>query len=113
MPLPAAISSALGLTRRLAVNTPDGPSASTRTPGRSLASCAVWSPTRFTVSRSHSSLGAADSENGCDCHQHPSVRNRQRKNCPACTGRSRRRRPERYSDTMSALSGITAMTRNR
>ena len=86
MPLPPAISSARRRVRRWAVNVPNGPSAQTGVPGSISASREVCPPTAVTVSRSHSEFGAADSENGCDCHQPLRVRNRQRMNWPAWAG---------------------------
>ena len=42
----------------------------------------VKSPSALTVSRRERPSGAAESENGCDAHQRPRARKRQRKNWP-------------------------------
>ena len=93
MPTPPASSSAGRGRERAGKNAPNGPSASTRVPGRSERSMLLGSPTSRTVIRIRSSLGSADSEYGCDCHHSPRVRNRQRKNWPGAASSSPRSRP--------------------
>ncbi len=58
-----------------------------------------------------SSVGAADSEYGCDRVQPGPERKRQLKNWPAATGMSRRFRPRIHTETTSGLSRTTAVTR--
>ena len=56
---------------RAAVSAPYGPSAHTRVPGSSSRSGALWSPIAFTVIRSMSGRGAADSEYGWELNRMP------------------------------------------
>ena len=61
---------AMRATRRpVVVKPPNGPSTTTRVPGRMSRSERVWSPSPLTVIRSRRPSGAAESENGCASHQ--------------------------------------------
>jgi hypothetical protein len=84
MPIPPAIrTTALSRRRAASVKVPNGPSATTRVPGRISAIRLVKSPSALTVIRRESPRGASEIENGCDAHQRPRARNRHRKNWPA------------------------------
>ena len=67
--MPPATSSVRSRRWADAVNTPNGPSVTTRVPGRIDASPALWSPSALTVIRSDRPSGASDSENGWAVHQ--------------------------------------------
>ena len=75
-----AISVTPGRRRTSFVNVPKGPSARTRVPSGSERRARVKSPHSLTVMRNRPPCGAAESENGCACHQRSFVRKRQRKN---------------------------------
>ncbi|CAM5613123.1 hypothetical protein SALBM217S_05829 [Streptomyces griseoloalbus] len=82
-------------------------------PGSSSRSRELWSPIAFTVIRSMSGRGAADSEYGWELNRIPGARNRQRKNCPASAPIRCRRCPPISTDTTPGVSSMTAWTRMR
>ena len=82
-------------------------------PGVSSRSRSLWSPIAFTVIRSMSGRGAADSEYGCELNRMPGARNRQRKNWPASAPIRCSFRPPISTDTMPGVSSMTASTRIR
>ena len=111
--MPPAIRTTFSRRRAAAVKTPNGPSATTRVPGATSASRLEKSPSALTVMRSERPSGARESENGCDAHQRPFVRKRQRKNWPGRASSRSSRRPSIRSETTPGPSAITSATRRR
>src|SRR2546423_573246 len=60
IPIPPATRATLGRRRTASVKTPNGPSATTRVPGRIVPTRWLKSPRSFTVMRRESSVGAAE-----------------------------------------------------
>ncbi len=102
-----------GEVRAAGVNRPYGPSTLTMVPTGSSVSRSVPAPRSRRVMRAAPSVGTAEREIGCECHQVARVQNRQTKNCPPTEPRVFRSCPARCSDTTPGATDSTPTTRMR
>ena len=97
-PTPAATMAIFGAVRAASVNRPYGPSIDTRVPTGTVLMRLLPAPRSRTVIRAVVSVGTADSEIGCECHQVRGVQKRQMKNWPPAVPSERSLLPVRWMD---------------